>query len=283
MNNALQDLIELEKLDENLFRGQNFPAVWGTVFGGQVLAQSLNAARRTVDADRKLHSMHCYFILAGKLETPIFFYVDRIRDGKSFTTRRVVAMQNGRPIFNMSCSFQVEETGFEHNKQMPDVPHHSELKTDIELIGSQINVLNPSMQTFLKNRYFHFKPIHAFSPLKKEQGEPLQQLWIKSEVALQNNDAFHKEALAFVSDFNLMLTGLMPHRHTFNYGEIQTASLDHAMWFHHDFKVDEWLLFTTESPNASNARGLSFGHFYNEEGILVASTAQEGLMRRKIG
>ncbi|MDP4688068.1 MAG: acyl-CoA thioesterase II [Salibacteraceae bacterium] len=281
MNNALIDLIELEKLDENLFRGQNFPAIWGTVFGGQVLAQSLNAARRTVDEDRVLHSMHCYFILPGKLDSSIFFHVDRIRDGKSFTTRRVVAVQNGRPIFNMSCSFQIAEEGFEHNSTMPNVPHHSQLKTDIELYGKQLDMVPPSIKNYLSNRYFHFKPIKAFNPFVRAKSEPIQQIWVKSDQKLPDNQAFHREALAFVSDFNLMLTGLMPHRDQFDFGQVQTASLDHAMWFHHDFRVDEWLLFTTESPNASNGRGLNFGHFYNEKGDLVASTAQEGLMRMR--
>lgn len=281
MNNDLTELIELEKLDENLFRGQNFPVLWGTVFGGQVLAQSLNAARRTVDPERSLHSMHCYFILPGKLDSAIFYHVDRIRDGNSFTTRRVVAVQNGKPIFNMSCSFQIKEQGFEHNRSMPDVPHHSELKTDLEIFGKQLEALPPSIKTYLSNRHFSFKPIKAFNPFERVKDEACQRIWVKCDQPVPDHQAFHKEALAFVSDFNLMLTGLMPHRDQFDFGEILTASLDHAMWFHDDIRVDEWLLFTTESPNASNARGLNFGYFYNEKGDLVASTAQEGLMRKR--
>lgn len=281
MSASLVELLELEQLDNNLFRGQNFPAVWGTVFGGQVLAQSINAARRTVEEERTLHSMHAYFILPGKLDVPIIFHVDRIRDGNSFTTRRVVAVQKGRPIFNMSCSFQKKENGFEHSATVPDVPHHSTLITDLQWVDENKDKVPSGLKAFLANRHFQFKPTEHINPFEKKNHKPIRSLWMKCNEQLPESTSIHKEALAFASDFHLMMTGMLPHGEHYNFGEIQTASLDHAMWFHHEFKADEWLLYTMTSPSASNARGLNFGQFFNEEGLLVASVSQEGLMRNR--
>ena len=281
MKSTLAELLDLEQIDNNLFRGENFGTVSGILFGGQVLAQSLTAARRTVTDDRRLHSMHAYFILAGKLDRPVIFHVDTIRDGKSFTTRRVVAVQNGTPIFNMSCSFQKDEEGFEHRDEMPKVPHYSELITDVEWLEQNQDKAPPIMKQFLRNRFFHFKPTKVINPFALEAHEPTQSIWLKCAEPLPEHLAVHSEALAFVSDFNLMMTGTLPHGDQFRLDQLQTASLDHAMWLHRPFRADEWLLYHITSPSASNSRGLNIGKIFNEDGVLVATAVQEGLMRMR--
>ena len=280
MKKTLVELLDLEQIDNNLFRGENFVTLSGILFGGQVLAQSITAARRTVEDDRSLHSMHAYFILAGKLDRPVIFHVDTIRDGKSFTTRRVVAVQNGTPIFNMSCSFQKTEEGFDHKDAMPDVPHHSDLITDVEWLEQNQDSAPPILKKWLsKPRYFHFKPTKAINPFELEAHEPTQAIWLKCAEQLPDNPAIHTEALAFASDFNLMMTGTLPHGDQFRLDQLQTASLDHAMWLHRPFRADEWLLYHITSPSASNSRGLNIGRIFNEDGVLVATAVQEGLMR----
>ncbi|MEL7148282.1 MAG: acyl-CoA thioesterase II [Bacteroidota bacterium] len=256
MKETLLELLDLEQIDNNLFRGQNFVTVSGILFGGQVLSQSLTAARRTVGDDRQLHSMHAYFILAGKLDTPVIFHVDTIRDGKSFTTRRVVAVQNGTPIFNMSCSFQKVEEGFEHRDEMPEVPHHTDLITDVEWLEKNQDSVPPVMKKYMANRFFHFKPTEIINPFELKSHAPTQSIWLKCAEKLPENQAVHSEALAFVSDFNLMMTGTLPHGDQFRLDQLQTASLDHAMWLHRPFRADEWLLYDITSPSASNSRGL---------------------------
>lgn len=279
MANPLVDLIEIEELDVNLFRGQNYPAKWGQVFGGQVVAQSLNAARRTVPEDRLLHSMHGYFILTGRLDTPIIYQVDTIRDGKSFTTRRVVAYQKGKPIFNLSASFQVEEAGFSHQIDMPDVASHEGLITDIAWAEANEKYVPDFLKLFFVNRHLEFRPVKRRDWKSPQKSEPVNHIWIKSENPIPDSPALHREVLAFASDYNLMSTSLLPHYGNFDPYKVQMASLDHAMWFHQDFRVDEWLLFSIDSPRASNSRGFNRGSFFNESGQLVASVTQEGLIR----
>lgn len=279
--NPLVKLIELEELDTNLFRGQNFPAQWGQVFGGQVLAQALNAARRTVPEDRLLHSMHSYFILPGRLDTPIIYQVDTIRDGRSFTTRRVVAFQKGKAIFNSAASFQVREEGFVHQTAMPQVTSYQELVTDIAWAQENIQYVPDFLKQFLVNRHIEFRPVEKRNWANPEKSPTLRHIWIKTEEALTDHPAFHREVLAFASDYHLMSTSLLPHLGDFKPQQMQMASLDHAMWFHENFRADQWLLFVIDSPKASNARGLNRGSFFNEEGVLVASVAQEGLIRKR--
>lgn len=277
----LSDLLHLEQLDDNLFRGENYPAPWGHVFGVQVLAQSLNAARRTTATDRVLHSMHAYFILPGALDRPIIYQVERIRDGQSFNTRRVVAIQQGRPIFNMSASFQTSEQGFTHQIPMPKVTAPEHLITDVEWVEQHDAKIPERYKQFLKRRYMTFKPVEHIDFVHTEKLPPYRHIWLKSETPLADPPAWHKEVLAFASDYNLVTTALLPHRGDYRFEDLQLASLDHAMWFHRDFRADQWLLYSLESPRAANNRGLSKGHFFTQDGELVATVMQEGLIRKR--
>lgn len=278
---ALVDLLTLEQLDDNLFRGQNYKTPWGRVFGGQVLAQSIHAAQQTVPKERTIHSMHGYFILGGDTNQPIIYDVDRIRDGRSFTTRRVVAIQKGRAIFNMSASFQIEEKGFNHQILMPNVPKPDEVQPDKEWMKQYKKVKPNLYKRYTEKRPIEFRSVEKFDLIHPKKESPRRHMWLKATEPVPNDPLIHKEILAYFSDYNLMGTSLLPHRGRFKREEMQMASLDHAMYFHHDFKVDEWLLYALDSPSASNARGFNRGSFYNQEGILVASTIQEGLIRKR--
>lgn len=278
---SLIDLITLEQLDDNLFRGQNYITPWGRVFGGQVLAQSIHAARRTVTEERSIHSMHGYFILGGDLNHPIIYDVDRIRDGRSFTTRRVVAIQKGRAIFNMSASFQIKEKGFEHQIPMPQIPKPAAVTPDKKWI-EQFKKEKPNLyKRYHAERPIEFRSVEKFDPISPNKENPYRHIWLKASETLPDDPNIHKEVLAYFSDYNLVGTALLPHRGRFKSAQMQIVSLDHAMYFHHDFRVDKWLLYALDSPSASNARGFSRGSFFNEEGILVASTIQEGLIRNR--
>ena len=278
---ALLDLLNLEQLDNNLFRGQNYQAPWGRVFGGQVLAQSINAARRTVPADRFIHSMHGYFILGGDLSHPIIYQVDRIRDGRSFTTRRVVAIQKGRAIFNMSASFQIEEGGFDHQIDMPDVPAPHQVTSDVVWASQYKDQLPQWFKRYQRKSPIEFRSVEKLDPINQQPIPPYRHIWLKAKEILPNDKCCHQEVLSYVSDYNLMGTSLLPHRGKYKQGKMQLASLDHAMWFHHDFKMDDWLLYALDSPSASNSRGFGRGNFFNQEGKLVASVVQQGLIRNR--
>ena len=277
----LIDLIQLEQLDDNLFRGQNYITPWGRVFGGQVLAQSIHAARMTVPEDRIVHSMHGYFILGGDPNQPIIYNVDRIRDGRSFTTRRVVAIQKGRAIFNMSASFQIKEKGFIHQILMPDVPPPDEVTTDKEWIEPYKKELPNMYKRYQIDRPVEFRPVEKFNPLNPKKESPFRHIWIKANGPIPDDPLLQREILAYASDYNLMCTSLLPHRDRFKIQNMQMASLDHAMWFHGDVKVDEWLLYSLDSPSASNSRGFNRGSFFNQKGELMASVVQEGLIRHR--
>jgi len=277
----LVELLTLEQLDDNLFRGQNYQTPWGRVFGGQVLAQSIHAARRTVPEERVIHSMHGYFILGGDPKQPIIYDVDRIRDGRSFTTRRVVAIQKGRAIFNMSASFQIKEKGFVHQILMPQVPKPNEVMPDKEWILKFKKDKPELVKRFLIERPVEFHSVEKFNPIHPKKESPYRNMWLKANEQVPNDPNIHREILAYFSDYNLMSTSLLPHRDRFKITNMQMASLDHAMYFHHDFKVDDWLLYALDSPSASNARGFSRGSFFSKEGVLVASTIQEGLIRNR--
>lgn len=275
----LIELLHLEQIDETIYRGQNYQTPWKRVFGGQVMAQAIHAARRTVPDDRFLHSLHGYFILSGDISVPIIFQVDTIRDGRSFTTRRVVAIQKGRAIFNLSASFQIAEEGFEHQITMPNVPYPEALMTDKEWAKKYIEEMPHLYKRYSQERPIEFRSVERFNPLTLKNKQPFRHIWLKAKGEMPNDPSIHKEVLAYASDYNLMGTSLLPHRSEFDRNKMQMASLDHAMWFHHDFRVDEWLLYALDSPAASNSRGFNRGNFFNQEGKLVASVVQEGLIR----
>lgn len=275
----LYQLLQLEQLDDNLFRGQNYVTPWGRVYGGQALAQGLHAAYETVPEDRVVHSMHGYFILAGDVTKPIIFEVDRIRDGRSFTTRRVVAIQKGRAIFNMAASFQKAQPSFEHQIKMPDVPPPDEISTDQEWATKYKEQLPQLHQRYQHERPIEFRPVEKYDPINPKNQQPFRNIWIKAKGKLPDNLRAHQEVLTYASDYNLLGTAVLPHREEIAGREAFFASLDHAMWYHHDFRADEWLLFALDSPSASNTRGFTRGNFFNQAGKLVASVVQEGLIR----
>ncbi len=277
----LVELLTLERIEENIFRGQSYRTPWRRVFGGQVLGQALHAAYRTVPGDRFVHSMHGYFILAGDIEKPIVYDVDQIRDGGSFTTRRVVAIQNGRAIFNSAASFQLEQEGLDHQIKMPEVPAPEGLLSDIELLEPLKTAAPEMYKRYHHPRPIEFRPVEKFNILKPEKREPFRHVWFKTKGPLPDNKRLHQEVLAYASDYNLLGTASFPHMDKVDRGELMFASLDHAMWFHRDFRADEWLLYAIDSPSASGARGFTRGNIFNRDGILVASMVQEGLMRRR--
>ncbi|MDC3210547.1 acyl-CoA thioesterase II [Saprospiraceae bacterium] len=282
MENAkeLSGLLKLEKIEENIFRGNNYPAPWGSVFGGQVLAQALHAAYQTVPEDRLAHSMHAYFILRGDISQPIIYDVDRIRDGGSFTTRRVVAIQKGRPIFNFSASFQLKQEGFDHQMEMPKVPNPESLLTDQELAATWKGKIPETFSRFRTNRPIEFRPVEKIHPFAQEANRPFRHVWFKAKGKMSDSVAQHQTFLAYASDYNLLGTALLPHRHDIKFEEIQLASLDHGMWFHREFRMDDWLLYALDSPSSSNSRGFTRGNIFSRDGKLVASVVQEGMIRK---
>lgn len=282
MDPALADLItllELEPLEENIFRGQSRDIGTPQVFGGQVLGQALAAAGRTVKG-RVVHSLHAYFLRRGDVNSPIIYEVDRARDGGSFSNRRVIAVQHGAQIFNMAASFQRPESGLEHQAAMPAVPGPEQLRDIVDIATARGMDLPPRMQRFLNyRRPFHVRPVQPEQFLSAENLQPVKQVWMKAINRLPDDEFIHHALLAYISDYELIGTATLPHGlHASRVG-LQLASLDHAMWFHRRLRVDEWLLFDLESPNAAGARGLARGHVFTEDGRLVASIAQEGLIR----
>lgn len=277
----LIDLLTLKQLDESKFIGENYQAPWGRVFGGQVLAQSLNAAYRTVPANRTAHSMHGYFILGGNLDIPVTYEVDTIRNGGSFTTRRVVAKQNGKAIFNMAASFQTKQEGVDHQITMPNLTSPDNLVTGLEEIQN-IKDVDPKIYYRLKMvlpEEFIFKSVNRIINKLAKNNVPFSNIWMRSAEDVVADLPMKQQLLAYVSDYNLLTTATFPHREQLNKGNTFYASLDHALWFHRDFDFDDWLLYAMDSPSASNSRGFSRGSIFNRKGILVASVAQEGLMR----
>ncbi len=276
----LIDLLSLERIEENLFRGQSRDIGTRFVFGGQVLGQALSAAQRTVEPERAVHSLHAYFLRAGDVEAPIVYDVDRARDGKSFSVRRVVAIQHGQPIFNFSASFQVHEEGVEHQMHMPDVPMPEDLPEPGPVEPDELAKLPVKLQRWLARRgAFEFRYVHPRNELKPEKRPPYQQIWFKLIDRAPDDATMHRAMLAYASDFHLIGTATLPHGISYLQHNVQMASLDHALWFHRAFRVDEWLLYSCDSPTAQGARGLNRGLIYSRDGRLVASTAQEGMIR----
>ena len=283
MDKRLEDLqqqFDLERLEVNLFRGQSRDTGSPQVFGGQVLGQALMAAHSTIEDGRVVHSMHAYFLRRGDFTKPIVYQVDRSRDGGSFSARRVVAVQNGEQIFICSASFQTPEQGLEYQSAAPKVPPPEDLKPLTMPSQAQIEKLPEKLRRWLKiERPFEFRPVQPFNPLVPVAAEPVRQIWMRAVDKLPGNDTLHHCLLAYISDYWLLDTSTMPHGSSFLRGNLVMASIDHAIWFHRPARVDDWLLYSLDSPSSSGARGFARGSFYTRDGVLVASTAQEGLIR----
>jgi acyl-CoA thioesterase-2 len=282
MNRLLEDLVKvmtLERLEMNLFRGESRDIGSPQVFGGQVLGQALMAATATVE-NRIVHSLHAYFLRRGDFNSPIVYEVDRARDGNHFSTRRIVAIQHGEQIFNMSASFQTAENGLEHQTEMPKVPPPDKLP-DLESLSRDLPPGVPSnvRRMLQQKRPFEFRPVDPANFLRGGKSPPRKSIWLKAVAALPDDEALHRCLLAYVSDFNLLDTALMPHGISLTAANLVIASIDHAMWFHRSVRVDDWLLYAIDSPSASGARGFSRGSVFALDGRLVASTAQEGMLR----
>jgi acyl-CoA thioesterase-2 len=275
----LLDLLELEPLEVNLFRGVSPDEDRQRVFGGQVAAQALVAAGRTVESDRPVHSLHAYFLRPGDPNIPIVFEVDRIRDGHSFTTRRVMAIQHGKAIFNLQASFQIVEVGPDHSAEMPAVPGPDELPTFRERIESSLERFGPETTEWLvRERPIESRPVddpHWIAPSPRPAA---QDVWIRANGALPDDPLVHACVVAYASDLTLLDTATLPHAIGYS-GNFMMASLDHAMWFHRPFRADEWLLYHQLSPSASGARGLALGHVFRRDGDIVVTVMQEGLIR----
>ena len=282
MKQLLDDLVKLmtlERLELDLFRGESRDIGSPQVFGGQVLGQALMAATESVEG-RGVHSLHAYFLRRGDFNSPIVYEVDRARDGNHFSTRRVVAIQHGTQIFNMSASFQSDEDGLAHQVSMPEVPPPEDLADLASFYREILPQLSSAVRRVIeKKRPFDFRPTQPPSFLNAEKVSPHRNIWFRAVAPLPDDEALHRCLLAYVSDFNLLDTALMPHGIAFGARNLMMASIDHAMWFHRSVRVDDWLLYSTDSPSASGARGFSRGSIFARDGRLVASTSQEGLMR----
>ncbi|MEP7242223.1 MAG: acyl-CoA thioesterase II [Gammaproteobacteria bacterium] len=272
-------LLELEPLEVNLFRGESRDIGSAQVFGGQVLGQALTAASRTVEG-RIVHSLHAYFLRRGDFNAPIVYEVDRSRDGQSFSNRRVIAIQHGEQIFNMTASFQEVQQGLEHQIEMPQVPPPEELPDMIEALRPMAERFPERIRRFIESpRPFEFRMVQAVNPFEPQKSEPLRQVWLRSCGAIPDDESLHRRLLAYVSDYYLLDTSTLPHGMSFLSSKVIMASIDHAMWFHRSLRVDDWLLYALDSPSASGARGFGRGSVFSRDGRLVASTAQEGLVR----
>lgn len=272
-------LLDLERIEVNVFRGISPEGRSQRVFGGQVLGQALVAASRTVEA-RVCHSLHAYFLVAGDPRIPILYEVDRSRDGRSFSSRRVVAIQHGRQIFHMAASFQVEEPGLEHQIEPPAVPPPESLPDEALFRQRYLDRIPAKYREhFLRQRPIEIRPVDPDDIVRPGKRPPNQAVWVRATGRLPNDLALHQCVLAYASDLTLLETSLLPHGIGWFDDRLQIASIDHAMWFHHPFRTDEWLLYVQDSPSASGGRGVNRGLIYSAEGQLVASVAQEGLIR----
>jgi acyl-CoA thioesterase-2 len=277
----LLTLLELEQLEVNLFRGESRDIGSPQVFGGQVLGQALSAASATVEG-RIVHSLHAYFLRRGDFNAPIVYQVDRSLDGQSFANRRVVAIQHGQQIFNMAASFQVLEEGFDHQVAMPQVPGPDELPDSTVPPLDFLGRLPERLRRFFEHpRPFEFRSVQPIDYLRPSRKDPTRQVWFRAVGRLPDDERLHRCLLAYVSDYFLLDTATLPHGGSFPHDSLIMASIDHAMWFHRPLRVDEWLLYAVESPSASGARGFARAALYGLDGRLVASTAQEGLVRIK--
>jgi acyl-CoA thioesterase II len=278
------DILDLEPLEVNLFRGRSPQSRWQRVFGGQVIGQALVAACRTVEdvTARPPHSLHAYFLLGGDPKVPIIYEVDRIRDGKSFTTRNVKAIQHGRAIFSMSVSFHLSEPGLTHQVKMPEVPKPDQLPSDEELKDRIYPRLpEPARRYYERERPIEFRPVEFSRYLGEKSENGRFDIWIRATGRLPDEPAIHQCVLAYASDMMLLDAALIPHGRSVFSEDIMAASLDHALWFHRPFRADEWLLYAQDSPSLADSRGFSRGLIFASDGTLVASVAQEGLLRQR--
>ena len=273
--------LHLDTISETQFEGQNVTIGSPIVFGGQVLAQALNSAQRTITNDRVLHSMHAYFLEAGNLKFPITYNVSLVRDGGSFSVRRVTAEQDGNTIFILSASFHKKEEGYNHQIEMDTVKPPEELLSWTDMLAKYGDVLPAATKSFLEiDRPIEFKPVEIVNPFNKEDLPPFTNVWFKLKGDTSELDlAAKQQMLTYISDYNILSAAMNRHASKANWGNTQTASLDHSMWFFRDFDLDDWLLYAIESPNMSNARGFARGNIFTRSGKLVASVTQEGLMR----
>jgi len=275
----LLDLIRLEPLEVNLFRGESRDMGTQRVFGGQVLCQAVLAASATVHG-RLIHSLNAYFLRAGDAAAPIVYNVDRSRDGGSFSARRVVAIQHGRPIFTLACSFQEPEEGLEHQFDPPEVPDAEDIAARPVVEPGQLQHLPQKMRRWI-DRFgpFEFRRVGDYDPFHPTQAPPEQQVWFRLQGKLPDDPVMHRALLAYVSDFQLIGTATLPHGLSWTQSSLMMASLDHAMWFHRDFRMDDWMLYSCDSPSTSGGRGFARGMIFSRSGKLIASTAQEGVIR----
>jgi acyl-CoA thioesterase-2 len=285
MSEVLQELVNLltlENIEKDLFRGLSQDLGFPQLFGGQVLGQCISAATQTVEAERHVHSLHGYFLRPGDVSLPVVYQVDRVRDGGSFSTRRVTAIQKGATIFTCSASFQLREEGFHHQiqMQMPDIPGPEELRSETALIALLADTLPPRLRArALLDKPIDIRPVAVENPFSPRASEPLKYVWFRADGELPDDPAIHKYLLGYASDFNLLTTSMLPHSVSVWQKFMQVASLDHAIWFHSELRMDDWLLYAMDSPWAGNARGFSRGSVFNRQGQLLASVAQEGLIR----
>lgn len=279
----LVELLALERLEDNIFRGQSRDIGTKYVFGGQVLGQALSAAQCTMDSARDAraaHSLHAYFLRAGDIRAPILYMVDRTRDGGSFSVRRVTAIQHGQPILFLAASFQHEEPGSEHQLSMPEVPKPEDIEPADAVPPEVFETLPIKVQRWLSRRGpFEFRHVYPRDELKPPKRPPYQQVWFRLSEKVGDEPELHRALLTYASDFHLLGTATFPHGISYYQPNVQMASLDHALWFHRPFRADDWLLYSIDSPSAQGARGLARGMIYDREGRLVASTAQEGMIR----
>jgi len=279
----LLNLLSLEKIEQGIYRGKSQNLGLPQVFGGQVIGQALSATKDTIDDLRPVHSLHSYFLRPGDASKPIVYDVENLRDGRSISTRRVKAIQNGKPIFYMTASFHVEGEGLSHQAKMPDVEGPENLISSREQIIQLAAAANiPIPERFGAKSPIAIRPVESFNPIDPEASKPIRHVWMKTRGALPDDARVHKYMLAYASDMAFLPVAGQPHGISFFSTNYQMATIDHSMWFHRDFRFDDWLLYQIESPSASNQRGYVLGKFFDREGRLVASTAQEGVMRKKM-
>jgi acyl-CoA thioesterase II len=283
MSYLLPDLLaelDLEEIEKNIYRGRSRDIGTPSVFGGQVLAQALVAAARTVGPERTAHSMHGYFILPGDVRAPIVYFVDTLRDGKSFTTRQVTAIQHGRAIFNMAASFQVPEEGPDHQAEMPEVPDPETLPSELEQVRAIADrIPEPRRTLYTQERPIDVRRVGAIDLFQPAPQPAVRHAWFRALGEMPVDLLAHQSLLAYASDYGLLGTALLPHGLSFNTPRLQAATLDHAIWFHRPFRADQWLLYASDSPSAAGARGFTRGSIFTRDGRLVASVVQEGLLR----
>ncbi len=279
--NDLLSLLKLETIEQGIYRGPSQDLGFPAVFGGQVMGQALSAAKETVAEERMVHSLHSYFLRPGDVSQPIVYDVEMIRDGKSFSTRRVKAIQYGKPIFYMTASFQIEEEGVTHQSIMPNVPRPNELRSSLDFYRENASLIPERIRNkIICDKPLDIRPVNFQNPFNPEVTNAQRYVWFKANGEMPNDPRVHKYLLAYASDFEFLPTALQPHGLSFLQPDMQVATIDHAMWFHREFRLDDWILYAIDSPSASGGRGLVRGQFFNLDGELVASTIQEGVIRK---